>query len=326
VEPVTTTNPLLAALEAEAREVEEMNAPNAPPLKKFKALFEETDPDRIKAKMTGTSGGISGMDLGSGGIVSQSQYLADGMCQSQFGPTQTQGQSRTQAGQAGTAGVLPVVMEEDENQFQPHIQSGSGGTSVVDQDIQMDNAEDGTAQTQSRARAGSVVPDTFTAQTQRKQVAFSSADATRAKSVQPSSNQADSNVASSSKGPDTDAAFLKALSQRRTKAKGKSGTQADDAFDREFNNLRIAKPDLDGQRERALEREKEEWKILTEFGDDSDVRGNFMVVVEMDVPERRKDREESVGLGHASSKLASEGRDWQGKPDFKKFKKVCLKC
>ena len=285
-----------------------MNAPNAPPLKKFKALFEETDPSRVKGKTSGTgvySGEIESQmidtDIGAG----------VGLGQSQFGPTQTQSRMR---GQEGTSSVdkMPIVIEEEEDPIPSQAQSGSGGTASVDDDIQMANSQDMCTQPQERIPDGSAAPEHSA--TQRRQVTFTSTTATRAKSVQPSQLNKKS-------GPDTDDAFLKALSQRRSKSKA---GEVDDAFDRDFNNLRLAKPDLDGERERALEREREEWKVLAEFGDDSNVRGNFMVVVEFDMPNRSGARQGSVAPCHSSGKLLGDGRDWRGKPDFKKFKKVRL--
>jgi len=102
--------------------------------------------------------------------------------------------------------------------------------------------------------------------------------------------------------PDTDAAFLKAI------ASTKRGKKTEDAFDREFNKLKISKPDLDRPDP------EEEWKVLADFGDDSGLRGNFMVVVEMDV--YKKD--------DSARNSRSTNPEWNGKPNFKKFKKVSV--
>ena len=100
--------------------------------------------------------------------------------------------------------------------------------------------------------------------------------------------------------PDTDAAFLKAI------ASTKRGKKAEDNFDREFNNLKISKPELEQQHE-----PEEEWAVLADFGDDTGLRGNFMVVVELDVYKKDKEPQSSV-INHS----------WAGKTNFKKFKKV----
>lgn len=119
-----------------------------------------------------------------------------------------------------------------------------------------------------------------------------------------------SRTASSKRGappgcPDTDEAFLQALASSRR------GKRTEDDFDREFNNLKISRPDLD-QEERDP---AEDWKILADFGDDFDIRGNFMVIVEMDIPNKTKNKLQSV-------EPRAVRADWHKKPDFKKFKKV----
>ncbi|KAI0276241.1 hypothetical protein BGY98DRAFT_987158 [Russula aff. rugulosa BPL654] len=86
----------------------------------------------------------------------------------------------------------------------------------------------------------------------------------------------------------------------------------EDNFDREFNQLRITKPrnvNVDTIRGR-----RRSWDTIDDFGDIG-IRGNFMVVVEMDIQRG------------ASAKYAPPARDddlahpeWIGKPNFKKFK------
>ena len=101
--------------------------------------------------------------------------------------------------------------------------------------------------------------------------------------------------------PDTDAAFLKAI------ASTKRGKKTEDAFDREFNNLKISKPGLVDNPD-----PEEEWAVLAEFGDDSGLRGNFMTVVEMDLYRKDDDAAHQKTINHS----------WDGKQNFKKFKKV----
>lgn len=101
--------------------------------------------------------------------------------------------------------------------------------------------------------------------------------------------------------PDTDALFLKALNST------KKGKKKEDEFDRDFNKLRISRPDLPDVRE-----QKEEWNVLADFGDDS-VRGNFMVVVDFE-----------VDMTGRRGRVAGVDPRWNGRTDFKKFvKKVC---
>jgi len=101
--------------------------------------------------------------------------------------------------------------------------------------------------------------------------------------------------------PDTDAAFLKAI------ASTKRGKKTEDAFDREFNNLKISKPELVDNPD-----PEQEWAVLAEFGDDSGLRGNFMTVVEMDLYKKDDDPAQQRTVNHS----------WDGKPNFKKFKKA----
>lgn len=98
---------------------------------------------------------------------------------------------------------------------------------------------------------------------------------------------------------DVDTAFLKAV------ASTKKGKKKEDDFDRDFNNLRISRPELDCQ--------EEEWNIVDDFGKDTGIRGNFMVILEMDVPDNRN-----------CLQRRPVQSDWRGLPNFKKFKKVCL--
>ena len=68
-----------------------------------------------------------------------------------------------------------------------------------------------------------------------------------------------------------------------------------------------------GEATRGEEDKEEEWKVLEDFGDEV-IRGNFMVVCEMEV---FKDANGASARGGAS---ASNG--WGNGPNFKKFKKV----
>ncbi len=98
--------------------------------------------------------------------------------------------------------------------------------------------------------------------------------------------------------------FLKAI------ASTKKGKKGEDDFDREFNKLRISKPEVD------KDAEAKQWEVLADFGDDGDLRGNFMVIVEMDVPERQS---------RSASTTGADRPEWQGKANYKRFKKVNLR-
>lgn len=111
-------------------------------------------------------------------------------------------------------------------------------------------------------------------------------------------------------GIDTAPEFLQALASK------KKGKRKEDAFDREFNNLRItvprfgAAPDLEQERARA-----EELEVWDELSKDMNITGNFMVVIETD------DILRTDGGRRESAPLPDSGA-----PNFKRFKKVCAPC
>ena len=103
--------------------------------------------------------------------------------------------------------------------------------------------------------------------------------------------------------PDVDAAVLKAV------ASTKKGKKKEDDFDRDFNNLKISRPEFEHQ--------EEEWNLVDDFGSDIGIRGNFMVILEMDVSTSGNRSQ------HRPNQVQSERR---GLLNFKKFKKVYYLC
>jgi hypothetical protein len=101
-----------------------------------------------------------------------------------------------------------------------------------------------------------------------------------------------------------DEAFLQAIS----KAKGK---KAIDQFDKEFNQLRLAKPGTKAGtnvvKANVWDATHPDYGIVSEF--DDDMTGNFITIVKRDL--FRKD------LGQKRVEVLDDG-----KPNFKKFKKV----
>lgn len=309
-------------------ESEDMFMPDMeePKHKKFKSLFDESDPDRV-AKMAIEEYGSQHVQSGGGG-ESLTQFEPSVAFASDTG--ETQGRSGTRAGRnarsgvtfAGAAsGTLGAVAEEEEESTMSGAvvttQSQARGTKrkIQDDDVEMDEDD---VPPKSRRRTGEEAQAEPEAQTQAETGAQvqkpMSKIVTRVDMAQshvhvkskPVSKKAQAQDAKNTKAgePDRDDAFLKAVASK------KRGKKAEDTFDREFNNLRISKPDLE------REREDEAFKVLEEFGDDGDVRGNFMVVVEVPLFREPGDKErEHLRRG--------EGRlEWQGKPDFKKFKRV----
>lgn len=257
----------LAPMSGIAETVEE-----EPPLKKFKALFDASAPE---------SSGWDALQSGSG-----VEYLLA----LDTGISQTQSESLG-LGMSTSAEEVPrtaVVREEEEEMTQSQVPGGrrKRALEVVDEDAEME-VEPPAKRQATGGRAVSVAP----APTAGK----------------PRSTMAATVTATEKKGgagapvgqPDTDSAFLKAI------ASTKRGKKTEDVFDREFNKLKISKPEV------TVREPEEEWKVLEEFGDDAGIRGNFMTVVEIEV--FRRD-----GRGQEREPL----REWGGKPDFKKFKKV----
>lgn len=256
-------NPILAGLE---KELAEADLPQ-PPLKKFKALFDETDPDRISSQIP-SAGGF----MYSGGIIEESQPYS-------------QRRTETAQGVPSSLGAVPEEEEESESAAGPAPPKPAGA------DIDMLDIRESQIGASSKPASKSSKPIKPLSSTQAQQG-----------SLPPEKIQGKSSTGAAPGKPDTDAAFLKAL------ASTKRGKKHEDNFDREFNNLRISKPDLDH------EQQAEDYAVLADFGDESNVRGNFMVILEMDVPEHRTN-------SRAQSSEA-ERPSWMGKPDFKAFKKV----
>ena len=105
-----------------------------------------------------------------------------------------------------------------------------------------------------------------------------------------------------------DTAFLTAI------AKNAKSKKAVDELDKEFNQLRIPKPGANPGsnviKASAWDANHPDWNLVNEF--DDDMRGNFIQIVRMDL--MRKD---------GGRRVASVADD--GKPNFKKFKKVSFR-
>lgn len=230
-----------------------------PPLKKFKALFDASDP----AKMSVDSRGVQDVyDIA----------MRDSVGLSQVGESLTQSDSRPLHSQASAPPrTLDAVAEEEEESG--HSQSRRN--------------------TVPRSRRKSPLP---------QEIQESPVDTTQdpGMSRKPPSKRTKSKTTQSHQ-IDTDPAFLTAVASRKGKKKS-----AEDEFDREFNNLRISKPDI------RPEEEERAWEILGDFDSEaSNLRGNFMVVIDLDVLPRK------------SSHVVAT-RTYDGRPNHKKFKKVCV--
>ena len=246
-----------------------------PKLKKFKALYDASDPDN--------------------------QSLPEGQTQpSQNMPhsgTQTLTQSSALAG--GTVGVnatqMPAIAEEDEESTMSLGDAHGLKRKTRDNSNDEEMAE---GDHESRITDG---------QPRLKRKAIENEDAVQVGHSLASNNTRVTNKPLSKSGapsnkPDIDAAFLKAV------ASTKKGKKAEDSFDREFNNLKISIPDA------SYDEQEKQWDILDDFETERDIRGNFMVVVEMDASSK-----------HVKPSQERPGRpEWQEIPNFKKFKRVSM--
>lgn len=255
---------------------------NEPPLKKFKALFDASHPDYV-----GTAS------------IEDSQTHAQSGALGNLSQTQSQSGS-TLKGQPVQSNTLSlgVVLEEEEEPSQtqpPNVVSEQRGKkrTLDGVDVDTDLVQGPVAKKVAIQNANAVVKAKSTI-SQNKPVSK------RATSKPPSSAGVATSDAASRK-MDTDAEFLKAI------ASTKRGKKTEDDFDREFNKLKISKPEINREEQ---EEQEEQWNVLADFGDDTGLRGNFMVVVEIDI--HRKD----------GSQRQSMTPQLEGRPNFKKFKKV----
>ncbi|KAG5646780.1 hypothetical protein DXG03_002156 [Asterophora parasitica] len=215
-----------------------------PPLKKFKALFDASHPDNVQ------SGAFDG-----------SAFDESGLPTTYGSSSQTQSQSQTQSkagrsGRTASAANLSTLREgEEETQNSPQVARGTKRSLAdVQEDIAMDDASGDAVSgsvTKKRAVASNAVENVLSTSKPLGAHALLKPPSTAAP-------KAKSKASGALPGkPDQDAKFLKAI------ASTKRGKKNEDDFDRDFNKLKISKPEL------AHEEPEEEWAVLADFGDDS---------------------------------------------------------
>lgn len=281
-------NPVLAELERDIQQASQI----PPPLKKFKALFDETDPERLESQ-----GGaiLSNIDFDDETGMGPTQASVQEMPSST--QTQTQTQSGTMASRTGRKlprRLAAVAEEAEETQGNALSSSSAAVAQNSGADVEMDDVPVEEPPPNQAANTGRTAKPISSS----NNPTLGNFDSTQ----KHTSSKPDKAASGAEPGkPDTDNVFLKAI------ASTKKGKKGEDDFDREFNNLRISKPEI----ERDVQ--AKEWELLADFGDDGDLRGNFMVIVEMDVPEKPR---------RSASTSGSDRPEWQGKPNYKRFKKV----
>lgn len=244
-----------AAPESVLQSVDELGTPSVePPLKKFKALFEESDPNRLALSLPSES-----LDVVQESYPQPLSMLTD------------------------NSSGHPYVIERDKASQRHVIVEGRGTKRRASTEDAVDCPVSPTSGGENCARPS-------------KRRVVEGAPRNIAES------QSQVHEGAKLGEPDTDKHFLTAL------ASMKKGKKNEDSFDREFNNLRISKPDIERE---VIE---QEWDLLDGLEDERNVRGNFMLVLELEVYKKG---------GVAGTGTLRTGRiDWEGKPDFKKFRKV----
>ncbi|SJL06695.1 uncharacterized protein ARMOST_10037 [Armillaria ostoyae] len=266
-------------IESQLASIGKIEVTEEPAYKKHKALFDASDPEKAGITFDGTN--FSGFQSGAA--------------------SQTQSQSETLGSRSSGSGALQPVREEEEETQQSGPEGSRGQKrKSVSEDVEMAGVEEALAPTPETDAppAKKRAVDNVNAVQRLPTTTIQAEDRTRSKppsTVQPSKSKSGAPLGK----PDTDDAFLKAI------ASTKRGKKNEDEFDREFNKLKISKPELN------KENPEDEWKVLEQFGDDDSVRGNFMMIVTMEV----------TGKHGGRTRQTETNVEWQGKPDFKKFKK-----
>lgn len=257
-----------------------------PPLKKFKALFDASHPDQN-----------SGQDFDDRGLsYSPDTFESRSITQSGTQLTSTSG------GLVCVETRLAAVVEEEE-------ESGSNRTRDRQTKRKL-NEDNNTEMTVVEDEAGFGATTSELGPTAKRRAIENvnaiepsrgpaDGDAIRSKPSSVVATKSASKSGAATGKPDTDVAFLKAV------ASTKKGKKAEDSFDREFNKLKISKPDV------QRDDQEKEWAVLDDFEEERNIRGNFMVVLEMDIYSKEQE------YGNTTMRL-----EWQERPNFKKFKKV----
>jgi hypothetical protein len=277
-------------------------------LDRYKALFDASDPDREPLSggiEPGTAASTQGVRTGTLSTVPEDEQQA-----SEVQSSDLRGTKRSRDAENGDDG--DAVMLDSTADV-----AGSGAGTL-----------EGAHRPKRRALGANTVPPPATgapapavvpaSQPRSTQTQGQGRAQTSAGTKPTSKAAAASKPSSSSNKLDTDENFLKAVNSM------KRGKKHEDNFDREFNQLRITKPrnvnvdtvspdtNVNGVSEAVVA----PWDSIDDFGD-AGIRGNFMVVVEMDIQRG------------ASAKYTPPARnddvthpEWIGKPNFKKFKTV----
>ena len=269
-------------------------------LDKYKALFDATDPDREPPSgeiESGTGASTQGARSGTLSTVPEEEQQARG----------TKRSRDVENGDDGDVEMLDNTADV----------TGSGADTSEGMHRAKRRALGGNTVSPPAAGAPAAVPASQPRSTQTQGQGKGQTTA-GAKPTSKAATAASKPTSSSDNKLDTDENFLKAVNSM------KRGKKHEDEFDREFNQLRITKPrnvnvdaiDSSTTAKGIPEAVVAPWDTIDDFGDIG-IRGNFMVVVEMDIQRG------------ASAKSAPPARiddvthtAWTGKPNYKKFRTV----
>ncbi len=276
-------------------------------LDKYKALFDASDPDRepLSGEIEpGTGASTQGVRTGTLNTVPEEEE--------QVGEVQSgglRGAKRTREVEIGDDGDVEMVNSTADV-------AGSGADTMEEARRAKRRALDANAVPPPTAGVPAAVP---ASQSRTTQTQGQGKGQTTAGAKPTSKAAAAAKPLSSSNKLDTDENFLKAVNSM------KRGKKHEDDFDREFNQLRITKPknvnvdtiDSGTTVKKSIpEPVDAPWDAIDDFGD-AGIRGNFMVVVEMDIQ-----RGASVRPALTARNNDAAHPEWTGRPNFKKFKTV----
>ena len=265
-----------------------------PPLKRFKKMFEESDPDRLVNSQT------------QGPEVRTLSSIVEQAYEERTEAVQNALQAMSLKKRKRTADDMGATNEDEE--MRPRTRASSRAPSVGPPPskrlalAQMQNA--GGLSTVPEVSESQVAPSSPRGtQPQKTQPSMSTPQA------KPAEKKKQKTTTASQVQPDRDENFLKAL------ASTKKGKKKEDQYDRDFNELRVARPTQAHLKAAVgVEEDLEAWKSIEK---DMDIRGNFMVVMQEIEPRVPREPEE-VGMRR-------EGQPkWVGRPEFKKFERVSV--
>ncbi|KAH9961776.1 hypothetical protein BC827DRAFT_1201768 [Russula dissimulans] len=285
-------------------------------LDKYKALFDASNPDHAPSSETqhGTPGtSTQGTRVGMLSVVPEEET------ESQLPAGTSRGTKRSRGDVDGGHDGDVVVADGATDAAPPSADTAGGAHRAKRRALDASSVSQPTP----AAPASATTSQTRSTQVQRTgpgtgtTTAAAAAAVAGARAKHTTNTPGSKSLVNADNKLDTDENFLKAVNST------KRGKKLEDDFDREFNQLRIAKPkNVDmpaagapataatGVPDPALA----PWDAIDDFGDVG-IRGNFMVVVEIDV------RRGGSARPAPPARTNNDGHpEWAGRLNFKRFK------